>query len=192
MIERTIRDRYNDKQMRLQRELSEPRGDYAQFEELFTYHCPKFISAAPPDYEKFQGGEDFDHFEAHKRQTLLFLQEVRQQQALPTIGSYMKLYTSIQTSKLAQLCETDEDGLRDQLMCVMHKTRQPLRDDRHSPPLSGERQCCSEVQFYLDGAAVHINSSRPQKSHTEFFLESIDKFQDLLQKVEGSTTKKVD
>ena len=27
--------------------------------------------------------------------------EVRQQQALPTIGSYMKLYTSLQTSKCA-------------------------------------------------------------------------------------------
>merc|ERR1711959_862289 len=96
MIQRTIQDKHSERQMRLQRDLAEARGTYEAFEELFTFNCPKFVSAAPPDYEKFGGGQDYDYAEAHKRQTTLFLQEVRQQQALPTIGSYMKLYTAIQ------------------------------------------------------------------------------------------------
>jgi hypothetical protein len=49
--------------------------------------------------------ENFKSSEAHERQLHLFLQEVKQQQALPKIGSSMKLYTSLKTPKLAQLCE---------------------------------------------------------------------------------------
>jgi translation initiation factor 3 subunit L len=189
MIQRTIQDKYADRQMRLQRDLSEARGTYEAFEELFTFNCPKFVSAAPPDFEKFGGGVDYDYAEAHKRQANLFLQEVRQQQALPTIGSYMKLYTAIEIGKLAQLTEIDEEGLRNQLMCVMHKTTQPVRPVGEEP-LSGTAQCCSEVQFYLDGDTVHINSQRTQRPHEDFFLEHIGKFQDLLKKVESTAGTK--
>ncbi|CAE8727934.1 unnamed protein product, partial [Polarella glacialis] len=107
---------------------------------------------------------------------------VKQQQALPTIGSYMKLYTSLQTSKLAQLCEMDEEGLRDQLMCVMHKTRQLVHQD--GPPLQGVLQACGEVEFYLDGDMVHINAQKPQRPHSEVFLEHIVKFQDILKRMD--------
>ncbi len=74
-------------------------------------------------------------------------------------------------SKLAKLSETNEDGLRDQLMCVMHKTRQPLRPDRYVKPLSGELQCCSGVQFNLDGhhprhlVAAHEGVSEEKRKH---------------------------
>eukprot|EP00415_Alexandrium_ostenfeldii_P003775 UN3775 len=93
----------------------------------------------------------------------------------------MKLYTAIKTSKLAQLCEMDEEGLRDQLMCVVHKTQQTVRTK--GPPLEGEQQLCSEVEFYLDGDMVHINAQRVERPHSEVFLEQILKFQDLLRKM---------
>eukprot|EP00913_Durusdinium_trenchii_P002705 g2503.t1 len=122
--------------------------------------------------------DNFNANEAHQRQLHLFLQEVRQQQALPTIGSYMKLYTSLQTSKLAQLCEMDGEGLRDQLMCVMHKTRQ-LVHQKEGTPLDGVLQPCGEVEFYLDGDMVHINAQKPQRPHADVFLEHIVKFQEM-------------
>merc|ERR1712066_584559 len=154
------------------------RGEDICFEELFSYACPKFISAA---VLSFDAEEVFDAGEAHKRQLHLFLQEVKQQQFLPRIGSYMKLYTAIKTSKLAQLCEMDEEGLRDQLMCVMHKPQQRVR--HKGAPLEGDRQLCSEVEFYLDGDMVHINAHKTEQAHADVFLDQILKFQDLLKKI---------
>jgi len=172
-IERYIRDKNADKQARLQR------GEELCFEELFSYACPKFVTGASPDFDNC---ENFNANEAHQRQLNLFLQEVKQQQFLPRIGAYMKLYTAITTSKLAALCEMDEDALRDQLMCVMHKTRQRVRR-AGGAPLGGDMQSCSEVEFYLDGDMVHINAQREERPHSEVFLEHILKYQDLLTKM---------
>jgi len=171
-LERHIRDKNADKQARLQR------GEELCFEELFSYACPKFVTSASPDFDNC---DNFNANEAHGRQKDLFLQEVKQQQFLPRIGAYMKLYTAITTSKLAALCEMDEEALRDQLMCVMHKTRQCVR--KTGAPLSGETQSCSEVEFYLDGDMVHINAQREERPHSEVFLEHILKYQDLLKKL---------
>merc|ERR1712224_1162734 len=104
------------------------------------------------------------------------------QQLLPKIGAYMKLYTAISTKKLAALCEMDEEALRDQLMCVIHKTRQRVRRTG-APPLEGETQSCSEVEFYLDGDMVHINAQREERPHSEVFLEHILRYQELLKKM---------
>jgi len=171
-LEKTIRDQYGEKKDRLQR------GEELCFEELFSYACPKFVSAAPPNWDDL---DDFNPSEAHQRQLSIFKKEMKQQQFLPRIGSYMKLYTAIKTEKLAALCDMDPDDLRDQLMCVMHKTSQKVRAG--GPPLSGEHQVCSEVEFYLDGDMVHINAQRTERAHSEVFLEQILKFQDLLKKM---------
>lgn len=172
-LDKHIREKYATQQARLQR------GEELCFEELFSYACPKFISASPPNMDA--AADTLDVNEAHNRQRNALLQEVKQQQFLPRIGSYMKLYTAIKMSKLAQLCEMDEEGLRDQLMCVTHKTRQLVRTK--GAPLDGELQLCSEVEFYLDGDMVHINAQRAERPHADVFLEQILKFQDLLGKM---------
>merc|ERR1719161_797512 len=146
-----IREKHQEKQDRLFR------GEELCFEELFSYACPKFVTAALPE-----NLENFNQNEAHQRQLHLFLQEVKQQKPLPTIRSYMKLYTAIKVSKLAQLCEMNEEGLRDQLLCVMHKTRQTVRAEG-AAPLTGVLQPCSEVEFYIDGDTIHIASQKVQR-----------------------------
>merc|ERR1719199_1375433 len=171
-LERVILEKHADKQIRLQR------GEELCYEELFSYACPKFITCVLPDLDN---PDTFNSNEAQQRQKELFWQEVKQQQFLPRIGAYMKLYTAITTSKLAALCEMDEEALRDQLMCVMHKTRQRVR--KAGAPLEGETQNCSEVEFYLDGDMVHINAQREERPHSEVFLEHILKYQDLLKKM---------
>jgi len=172
-LEKNLREpQYADRQARLQR------GEELAFEELFSYACPKFVSAAPPNFDNLEG---FNGNEAHHRQLNIFKKEMKQQQFLPRIGSYMKLYTAIKTTKLAQLCEMAPDDLRDQLMCVMHKTSQKVRTK--GPPLDGETELCGEVEFYLDGDSVHINAQRTERAHADVFLEQILKFQDLLKKM---------
>eukprot|EP00439_Symbiodinium_sp_Y106_P067513 s2602_g11.t1 len=193
-LEKPIREKHADKQMRLQQ------GNEACFEEprrakpsgyflllplllLITSSAATTTTNNTTKTNNLENLENFTANEAHQRQLTLFLQEVRQQQALPTIGSYMKLYTSLQTSKLAQLCEMDGEGLRDQLMCVMHKTRQ-LVHQRVGTPLDGELNPCGEVEFYLDGDMVHINAQKPQRPHADVFLEHIRKFQDILKRAD--------
>lgn len=170
----TIRDKkeYNDNFTKL------IRGEVDTFETLFKASCPKFVKAALPDFDNL---ESFAISEEYSRQTELFKAQIKQQQALPKIGSYMKLYTSLKMSKLAQLCEMGEEGLRDQLMCVVHKARQLVR---HSgAPLSGRRIPCGEVEFYVDGDMVHINAHKAQRPHSDVFHEQILKFQDILRKM---------
>jgi len=176
-LQKHLNDTYADKQQRLHSTVFEEKKGC--FEDLFSSACPKFVSAAMPDLDRLDG---FNAAEAHSRQVKLFLQEVQQQQTLPTIGSYMKLYTSLKTSKLAQLCDMEEKELRDQLMCVTYKTRQ-LVHHKDTPPLDGELGPCGEVEFYLDGDMVHINSQKPVRPHNEVFMDHIVKFQDILKKM---------
>lgn len=53
----------------------------------------------------------------------LFLVDVRQQVQLPVIRSYLKLYSTISTDKLATFLDMDEHTLRTYLLCFKHKTR---------------------------------------------------------------------
>jgi translation initiation factor 3 subunit L len=171
VLEKTIREKYQEKQDRLFR------GEEVCFEELFAYACPKFVTAVLPE-----SLDNINLNEAHQRQYHLFLQEVRQQKFLPTMRSYMKLYTSIKVVKLAQLCEMDEEALQEQLLCVIHKTRQKVRQIG-KPPLSGDSQMCSEVEFIIDGDTVHIESQKGPRPVADIFLEHIGKFQDILRKL---------
>merc|ERR550539_355313 len=59
-LDRYIRDKHGDKQHRLQR------GDELCFEELFSYACPKFVSAALPA-DAMDGLATFNANEAHQR-----------------------------------------------------------------------------------------------------------------------------
>merc|ERR1712187_984035 len=151
------------------------------------------VSAAPPNWESVEGMKtpEVDSLcrEAPNRQLALFLKEMKEQQKLPKIGSYMKLYTAIETGKLAQLCEMDSVALRDQLMCVMHKTCQKVRSHGNAP-LDGIPQHSSEVEFYLDGEMVHINAYREEREHNDIFLEQIIKFQDLQKKMNKQASEK--
>merc|ERR1719197_1417681 len=47
-IERTIREKYAEKQAKVQR------GEELCFEELFQYACPKFVTSAPPDFDNME------------------------------------------------------------------------------------------------------------------------------------------
>ena len=53
----------------------------------------------------------------------VFLDEVKQQTLLPTIRSYLKLYTSMPLDKLADYLDISVDDLEKHLLCFKHKMR---------------------------------------------------------------------
>ena len=69
-----------------------------EFEQSFSFACPKFLSPVPPNYDNPNTGY---HKEAFSQQQQVFMEEVLQQRLIPIIRSYLKLYTTLPISKLA-------------------------------------------------------------------------------------------
>jgi len=172
-----LREKYSDKTQRMQK------GDETMYEELFTYACPKFVSPAPPNYalvledpNKYPPG-NFNQ-DPLKLQAKLFLIEVKQQAMLPTVRSFLKLYTTIGTQKLAGFLETDEKNFRTQLLCYKHKMRGLQWTS--GTPLSGELNPVSDIDFFIDKDMVHIQDTKAQRNYSEFFIRHINKFDSLI------------
>lgn len=179
-IQAVLREKYSDKMLRMQR------GDdqsLPSFEELFTFCCPKFITAASPNFAMVLEDpatyppQNFDR-EALRLQTKLFLQEVQQQALNPTIRSYLKFYTTIGTDKLAEfLDEKDEKAFRALLLCFKHKARS-LQWTSGSL-LNGELAYQSDVDFSIDGDMIVIHDSKPARQYVDFFVRHITKFEEI-------------
>merc|ERR1711974_454001 len=90
----TLRDKFSDRLSRMQSNSL----DVSAYEELFSFACPKFISPSPPNYDDLPANHNPQ--EAYRQQLKLFLSCVEQQKTLPTIRSFLKLYTTIGLPKL--------------------------------------------------------------------------------------------
>lgn len=172
-----LKEKYSEKSQRMQK------GDEAVFEELFVYACPKFVSPSPPNFalvleDSYKNPPSNFNQEPLRHQSKLFLNEVRQQAMLPNIRSYLKLYTTIGTKKLANFLETDENSFRTQLLCYKHKMR-GLQWSRGSL-LSGEMETSSDVDFFIDKDMVHIHDAKIQRKYSEFFIRHINKFDSII------------
>eukprot|EP01118_Nematostelium_gracile_P019298 TRINITY_DN8905_c0_g1_i1.p1 TRINITY_DN8905_c0_g1~~TRINITY_DN8905_c0_g1_i1.p1 ORF type:complete len:493 (+),score=96.24 TRINITY_DN8905_c0_g1_i1:95-1573(+) len=165
-----LREKHGDKMIKMQR------GDEAAFEELFNYACPKFVN--PAQFSLSQLLEGTNATDAMKVQSRLFLQEVRQQLLVPTIRSYLKLYTTITTQKLSNFLDLDEETFTTQLLCFKHKTRGVSWTG--GQPLNGEWAPTSDVDFYLNQDMVHITDTKVQRKYSEFFLRHIHKFDEII------------
>jgi len=163
------------------------KGDEATFEELFTLACPKFINPATPNYslileDNSKASVNLSQ-DALKAQSKLFLAEVKQQILIPTIRSYLKLYTTISLQKLASFLEIDEQALRKTLACYKHKTRNLVWNG--GSPLNGEWSSSSDVDFYIEKDMIHIYDAKVQRRYSEFFIRNINKFEEIITDVES-------
>nr|CAD7204177.1 unnamed protein product [Timema douglasi] len=185
-IQQVLREKsYHEKMCNMQY------GDLAEFESCFLFACPKFLSPAPPaanakpdDYVK----------EAIQHQTQVFMDEVRQQKMLPTIRSYLKLYTTLPLSKLAtfmsqaQRQENNWDldkemkALSIHLLCFKHKMKNVVWS-KGSSGLDGKFQSGSELDFYIDLDMIHIADTKVAHRYGDFFIRKIIKFEELNRKL---------
>ena len=53
----------------------------------------------------------------------VFMEEVQQQKVLPTIRSYLKLYTTMPLDKMAGFMELQPEDFRDNLLAFKHKMK---------------------------------------------------------------------
>lgn len=128
------------------------------FEELFLYACPKFIAANPPPYEDpdlLASYLDSQPTEPVQRHLSLFLGDVRAQTSVPTLRSFLKLYASLDASKLASFLDADEEEMVQQMMAVKAASRCVSRvgggeTGEGRSLLDGEMISTSDLDFVID------------------------------------------
>lgn len=167
----TLREKFGDRMTRM---LSN-NVDVVAYEELFSFACPKFISPSAPNYDDLPVNHGPQ--EAYKLQLRLFLLEVQQQQLLPTIRSFLKLYTTIGLPKLAALLEADERTFREHLQCLKYKNHSLVCMGGQS--LTGEWTSCIDVDFYVDHEMAHVADSDTRRQHVDFFIKQVNKLEEL-------------
>lgn len=157
--------------------------DMDVFRNFFIFGAPKFVSPCPPPLN----GEIADyHKEPIDHQTEVFLEEVRQQIELPTIRSYLKLYTTLPLEKLAafmkpNMSEDDDrfvSNLLINLLCFKHKMKNIVWTKGPSG-LAGKFQSGSELDFYIDNEMIHIADTKVSHRYGDFFVRKILKFEEL-------------
>ena len=187
-----LKDKFRDKMARMQRRyetrsavslISSSASETAvssDIEELFSYACPKFISPCP----LVEGTQPLEPYNHQKSQ---FMNEVALQlnAQLPTIRSYLKLYTTFPVSKLANFLEVPEAAFVANLLCFKHKSRSRVWTGS-GPLLSGRLASSSDVDFYIDKDMIHIADSKATRRYGDFFIRHIVKFSDLLRNLEQS------
>lgn len=150
-IQQTLREKsYHEKMYKMQY------GDLQEFENCFVFACPKFLFPCPPSVELIP--DDYSK-EAIRHQTIVFMDEVQQQRNLPTIRSYLKLYTTLPLIKLATFMaqsprsgeskrEIDKEmqSLIIHLLCFKHKMKNVVWS-KGASGLEGKFQSGSEVIF---------------------------------------------
>lgn len=171
-----LREKFADKMLRMQK------ADLAEFEQNFSFACPKFLSPVPPNYEAVQM-MNF-HKEPYMLQLKVFLDEVAQQILIPTIRSYLKLYTTLPVSKLAIFMDMTEEELKMHLMCFKHKMKNVVWT-KGTSGLEGEFQSASEVDFYIDKDMVHIADTKVARRYGDFFIRQIHKFEEITRGLKG-------
>jgi len=116
-------------------------------------------------------------------QLKLFIADVKQQVQLPIIRSYLKLYSTISTDKLATFLDMDDATLRTYLLCFKHKTHNLIWTGGN--PLNGKLASSSDVDFYIDQDMIHIVDSKVTRRYGEFFIRHINKFEEIIKDLSG-------
>ncbi|GFR32383.1 eukaryotic translation initiation factor 3 subunit L [Trichonephila clavata] len=168
----TIKENYGEKLLNMQR------GDLAEFEGCFSFACPKFLSPVPPSYDIQNMDATNSHREPFVAQLKVFMDEVRQQIMLPTIRSYLKLYTTMPITKLATFLEMEEESVVNFLLCFKHKMKNMVWT-KGTSGLEGEFQSGSEVDFFIDKDMIHIADTKVAIRYGDFFIRQIHKFDEL-------------
>lgn len=125
----------------------------AAFEELFIHACPKFVAANPPPYDDPEALAIYVEeptIEPVQRHLQNFLSNVRTQAPVPTLRSFLKLYASLDTSKLAGFLDADEEEMVQQMMVMKQASRSIGRIGNEKGHLEGQTISSSDLDFVIN------------------------------------------
>jgi len=177
-VQNTLQAEHSDKVIASQRDM----------EQLFSYSCPKFVSPVPSSYDD---DEVYVHSNAPlPMQRKVFMKEIDQQTALPTILSYLRLYSSIGLDKFVTLLDKkmNTQMLRTHLLCLTHKSFQK-QIVSGSPLSEGVRLSSTLQRFWMEGDMVHIvDRTTKEKKYGEIFLNNTNAIIHALSELKQNST----
>lgn len=185
-INTSLWDSYGERIVRMQR------GESAVFSELFELAAPSFVygsnvnpavTAAPAAASEESEAAAVDgKSRAFRTQQRLFLNEVSQQILIPTIRSYLKLYTTIDVAKLAHFLDIDVKQVIQHMISFKHKA-QTKRWQTTSTPAQPQPQplATGDLRFFFQQDMVHISSDKGPRRYSTYYIRQISKFDEILQ-----------
>lgn len=184
-----LKDKHGDQMNKMQR------GDKNVFAEIFSVACPKFLNPVPPPLlpgpldDKLKDAKEARNYakEPLQQQLNVFLSEVEGQLMIPTIRSFLKLYTTMPVSKLASFLEDSDVKTRNfhcHLLSFKHKMKNVVWT-KGSSSLEGEFQSGSDVDFFIDRDMIHIADTKVARRYGDFYIRQYHKFEELYRTLSG-------
>ncbi|KAJ2005045.1 hypothetical protein GGI04_000839 [Coemansia thaxteri] len=172
-----LREKYADQQHKIQRGGEEAVNVIS---ELYMFACPKFITPIAPNYDDVEATV----VEPQAYQLRIFLREARLQLVVPTLRSFLKLYTTMDIERLSTFLEMDAAELRNQLMVYKQRCRQ-VKWVGGPDLLSGELVSTTDLEFALQEDMIFIAESRVGRRYADWFIRNANKVQDLVNSQEN-------
>uniref|UniRef100_A0A6B2L2I0 Eukaryotic translation initiation factor 3 subunit L n=1 Tax=Arcella intermedia TaxID=1963864 RepID=A0A6B2L2I0_9EUKA len=180
-ISNNLKQDHADKILSIQsRENEDTRGA-----DNFSYGCPKFVTPSIPNFD-----DDIPAPNATAVQKKLFMKEINQCAPLPTIGSYLKLYTTISAANLISLLDQkhDKDTLKMFLARYVHKDFQ-LQCAPGQSPSQGTRTPASDVTFSVEGDVIQVGDNKITRNYAEVFINHCTILEDIRHDLEKQAKK---
>ncbi|GAA5837505.1 hypothetical protein JCM9279_006773 [Rhodotorula babjevae] len=180
-IQTAMKDKFGDQHARLVRGQAGSADQLAAFGELFAHGAPRFISPNPPPYEAesetvLGAYAALPDASAHQQQ--LFLSAVEPQLANSTLRSFLRLYTTLGTNKLAKFLEcATEDDVLEMLMTAKGAARKTTWVE--GGLLEGQETNVSDVNFGVDEGHLTVAQSTTSRRYGDFFSRHALKFADV-------------
>lgn len=150
---KTIREKHGS-------QLAKMEEGSASYEALFVFGSPKFITP-----HTTTTGDNY------KLQVRQFNKQMAAQQESRKLRSYMKLYTSIETQKLAAFHDQSEETFTSLLISYKHQMRQEEADGKFKEAL--------DIHYHLNGNMVNVDEPEKQRRFEDYFMKQIRQNMDI-------------
>ena len=182
-----VREHYGDKLALMQS--GDKETALPAFRDLFISASPKFLSPVAPPYE--------DHVllsawvadppeDALTRQTNLFISTVQARLGGSNMRSFLKLYTSLDASKLAGLLDEDQDTVLEKMMSLKSASRSYGHKLGEGSLLDGERIVTNNLDFFIDGTMVQVAETTTKRRYAGFFIRNAENANRVLENIRNS------
>jgi translation initiation factor 3 subunit L len=180
-----IKDKIGDKFFKIQRGGEESIPIY---EDLFKFGAPKFISTSISKSSGTTSTTVADPLNLHLK---IFMLKVKNIVFIPTLKSYLSLYSNLELSKLSKLLEIDELELSQILQTYKLNNRQLKWYEGEA--LSGEYAPVYDLDISLskedDGKEfIHVQKSKNVRKFADWFIRNTVKNYNVQDTIEGKTT----
>ncbi|SCV69119.1 BQ2448_2139 [Microbotryum intermedium] len=182
-ISTALKDKFGDQHAKMARGGAD---SLPEFQEMFSLGAPRFISPNPPPYE-LESNDALSSYaalpDASAHQQSIFLGSVESQLSTSTLRSFLRLYTTLGTDKLAKFLEVEEDEVLEMLMVAKGAARKVMWTE--GSLLQGQVFGVSDINFGIDEGHLTVAQSTTSRRYGDFFLRHGLKFSDVYENLKN-------